>query len=281
MPIREWFLGIKNFSELEPEERLELLYNALTFISRHRDLPSVELRRLYREEFAPSRTEGAIYSLFDNLYWLGAVRIEYRGYPPHIYYLITSKGGEILRRGYITREDYIDAPEWFIKRLERPARKIKYYHLIYVLAPYIGARRNLEIKFEGDVPIDWWEEQKEIEETTRQENVIIRGIRRAILELVEKVGYSSKLWEDGEEKPEGGQVRETDTPTGIVEFELKDYDQHPTRTTAEGRGDAGLDWSIGTEVDIADRILDAIGEPITHFVGKEGRSGRPKTLKEY
>jgi len=279
MAIMVWFLGVKNFSELEPEERLDLLYHALNFISRYKDLPSVELRRLYIEEFAPSRTEEAIYNLFDNLYWLGALRIEYRGYPPRTYYTITPKGEKILRRGYIISKDYADAPEWFIKRLERPARKIKYYHLIYVLAPYIGARRNLEIEFEGDVPADWWEEQREIEETTKRENVIIRGIRRAIFELVEKVGYSSKLWENGEEKPEGGQVRETDNPTGIVEFKLIDYDKSPAKTTAEGKGDAGLDWSVGTEIDIADNILDAIGEPITHFVGKKGRSGRP--LKEF
>lgn len=281
MPIREWFLGAKNFSELEPEERLRLLFHALNFVSRHRDLPSVELRRLYRREFAPTRSEGAVYLLFDNLYWLGAVRIEYRGYPPRTYYIITPKGEEILRRGYIVKEDYADAPEWFIKRLERPARKVGYYHLVYVLAPYVGARRNLEIEFEGDVPISWWEEQKEIEERTGVENVIIRGIRRAVFELVEKVGYSSELWKDGVEKePEGGQVRKTETPTGIVEFKVIDYDRHPVSpvfpgvTTAEGSGDAGLDWSIGTETDIADRILDAIGMPITHFVGKKRRSGR-------
>lgn len=283
MPIREWFLGAKNFSELEPEERLRLLFHALNFVSRHRDLPSVELRRLYRREFAPTRSEGAIYLLFDNLYWLGAIRIEYRGYPPRTYYVITPKGEEILRRGYIVKEDYADAPEWFIKRLERPARKVGYYHLVYVLAPYVGARRNLEIEFEGDVLISWWEEQKEIEERTGEENVIIRGIRRAVFELVEKVGYSSKLWEDGVEKPEGGQVRITETPTGIVEFRVIDYDREPAETTAEGSGDAGLDWSIGTETDIADRILDAIGMPITHFVGKKGRSGRPKekSLEEF
>jgi len=277
MAVRDWFYGIKNFSELEPEDRLRLLFHALTYIARHRDLSAREIRRRYREEFAPYRSEEAIYRLFDNLYWLGAVAIEYRGFPARAYYIITPKGERILRRGYISREDLVDTPEWFIRRLTRPARRIEYYHLIYVIAPYAGARRNLEIEFEGDVPARWWELQKDLEERgVIPENVIIAGIREAILELAERVGYSRKLWVEGVEKPEGGQVRPTATPTGIVEFRIMDYDQTPSRTTAEGSGDAGLEWSIGDVLDIRDNILTAIGEPITHFVGKKGRSGRPR-----
>lgn len=281
--IKNWFLGARTFSELEPEDRLKLLFHALQYISTHKDLPSTEVRRKYIEDHAVGVSEGAVYRLFDNLYWLGAITPRYVKFPPTVYYTITTKGERILDGGNIVEGDFVDTPEWFIKRLTRPARKVKYYHLVYILAPYIGAKRNLEVIFEGDVPRNWWDKQRElVDKGEIPDNIIISGVRRAVFELVEMVGYSSELFKDGEERPEGGQVRETKTPTSIVEFRIIDYDRKPTTTTAEGRGDTGtLDWSIGSEVDIADAIIDAIGEPVTHFVGKAGRSGRSKSLREY
>jgi len=179
MPIREWFSGLKKFSELEPKERLELLFHALDFISKHRDLPSVELRELYRREFAPARSESAIYSLFDNLYWLGAVRIEYRGYPPHTYYVITPKGERILRRGYIIKEDYADAPEWFIKRLER-------WRLMWrltVALNYVIHNNYYSYKITGYF------------RTEEEANKKINEFREKVIEAVKKItGYGREEW---------------------------------------------------------------------------------------
>ena len=279
MRIDTWFLGVRSFGQLEPKERLELLFHALRYLKDCQKLTTPESRTYYRETYAPYKSDDAIYNLFDNLWWLGAIKIEYKRdtKTPSAHYILTSKGRGIINRGYIAEIDYENAPLLFIKRLERPARKVPFYHLKYILASYDIKKRHIEIEFEGDIPVKWWDIQKEKEEQRGEENVIIRGIRSAVEEIVDDNGYSSSLFTD--ETPEGGEVSVIETPTTRLEFRVIDYDQ--LKNTIEGYGEApDLFWSVGTESEISDIVINYLTIQ-TFFKGKAGFSGKTKTLKEF
>jgi len=279
MRIDTWFLGVRAFGQLEPKERLELLYHALRFLGNNQTLTTPEARAYYRKIYAQDKSDDAIYNLFDQLWWLGAIRIEYKreGITPEAYYKLTPKGWGILNRGYIDETDYSDVQLFFKKRLERPARKVPFYHLKYILSSYDVKKRHIETEFEGCIPVKWWDIQKDKEEQLGKENIIIRGIRSAVEEIVESNGYSSLLFTD--EIPEGGEVRVTETPTTRLEFRVIDYDQ--LKDTVEGSGDApDLFWSVGTEREISNIIIDNLSIQ-TFFKGKAGFSGKSKDLRDF
>jgi len=279
MRIDTWFLGAVNFSQLDPEARRELLFHSLKFLGDVQNLSTPEARNYYRDTYAPDLTDDNIYSLFDNLYWFNVVKIEYQrdSELPSAHYVLTEKGRNILSRGYISEYDYSDSPIFFVKRMNRPARKVPFYHLKYVLASYDERKRHLEAEFESDIPIKWWKLQQKKEEQYISENVIIRGIRSAVEEFVDDAGYSSLLLT--EEKPEGGAVRAIEIPSTTLEFRIIDYDQ--AKTTVEGIGAApDLFWSVNSEFDISD-IITSCMVINTFFKGKAGYSGKGGTLKDF
>lgn len=117
--IEEFFSGFKSFSELEVKDRLSLLFDYLKYVSKHPKLTRGEIEYFYRKDRDISYPVAV--DTLDYVSWgMDILHLEPKGFPAMWYFKVTNIGKRILERGYILKEDYIDAPEWVIRRLERP-----------------------------------------------------------------------------------------------------------------------------------------------------------------
>lgn len=117
MAIKEYYLGIKSWSELNPIERRQALFDFLSYVSQN----IRKTRREIIESFARSRntTKYKAERLSKILWFSDILKTKAVGFPAKWYYVITPKGRTVLERGYFTPADFSEAPEWIRKSLER------------------------------------------------------------------------------------------------------------------------------------------------------------------
>jgi len=124
--IDEYFIGTKFFGELEPKERRKALFDFLNFVSSNRNLTKGEIIRNYAT--LNKTTENRVKKLDDLAYFSGLTTLAQPW--------ITPKADKILKRGYIIPSDYADAPEWVIKTMNSPPKKVK------IRGKYIGSDKS-------------------------------------------------------------------------------------------------------------------------------------------
>lgn len=116
----------RTFIELSPNERLNLLYKLLFFISQNPHLTTTEIREAFRAQHL--LTETAVIRLIDLLFFSDMIRYEHRGIPPKLYYVLTNYGKSIIPIGKLELEHFtqpppgIYIPEWVVETITRPPR---------------------------------------------------------------------------------------------------------------------------------------------------------------
>jgi len=265
--------------ELTPEERLKALYDYLKYVSENIDLPAREIRKKYAEErdVAPSlpRVCEDLLRGADFLYLIP------KGFPPRYYYEISPEGARILRKGYLELEDIPEFPDWVRRSILRKPRKVKWYKIRAVVAskykekpsPITGKIRSIEAHLELEVD-ELFLRRKNIRlgrEVYEDALTLLKDVLgRVIIDILRNEGYSEGMWEiKGIQK-----VEEIEEPTGSGYFEVVDQDLDYIPLKAEF---TTLKYWFAPVRKIYSRIyLDITNNLERYFVGKSGRSGRPK-----
>ena len=265
--------------ELTPEERLRALYDYLRYVSENIDLTAKKIREKYAEErdipLSLARRCEDLLRGADFLYLIP------RGFPPKYYYEISPAGERILRKGYLELKDIPEFPDWLRRLIIRKPRKVKWYKIRAVVSskyketpsPITGKTRNIEAHLELEVDSIFLE-RKNIRYRGRVykdgKELLADILGRVIIDILTREGYSEPMWE-----VKGVQVvEEIEEPTGRGYFEVVDQDLDYMPLRAEFTTLKYWFTPIGK---IHRRIyLDIYSNLERYFVGKGGRSGRPK-----
>jgi len=118
MVKEEYYIGIKNWDNLTPSERLDALFDYLNYISKNIGKKATEIR----ERFVRER-KTTIYRVerLERILWFsGLLRSRYVAKPVRGWYFeITDLGRVALARRYLVEEDFRLAPDWVRKSITR------------------------------------------------------------------------------------------------------------------------------------------------------------------
>jgi len=265
--------------ELTPEERLRALYDYLKYASENLGLTAKEIRKKYTEErdVPPS----LVRNCEDLLRGADFLYLIPKGFPPRYYYEISSEGERILRKGYLELEDIPEFPDWLRRSILRKPRKVKWHKIVVVVSskyketpsPITGKTRSIEAHLELEVD-DVFLRRKNIryrkKEYANAKELLKDVLGDVIIDILRDEGYSEGLW-----IIKGLEIKEEiEEPTGTGYFEVVDQDLDYIPLRAEF---TTLKYWFTPVSKIYERIyLDIYNNLERHFVGKKGRSGRPK-----
>jgi len=265
--------------ELTPEERLRALYDYLKYASENLSLTAKEIRKKYTEErdVPPS----LVRNCEDLLRGADFLYLIPKGFPPKYYYEISPEGERILRKGYLELEDIPEFPDWLRRSILRKPRKVKWHKIVVVVSskyketpsPITGKTRSIEAHLELEVD-DVFLRRKNIryrkKEYADAKELLKDVLGDVIIDILRDEGYSEGLW-----IIKGLEIKEEiEEPTGRGYFEVVDQDLDYMPLRAEFTTMKYWFTPIGK---IHRRIyLDIYSNLERYFVGKGGRSGRPK-----